>query len=274
LLKISADKGYLPVVITFRQHPEDLFSSGGKLPFLTDIETRVDLLKNEGIDIIIPLSFTTELAALDARRFVGMLQKHLRMRSLVIGSDFALGKKREGDIVMLEKLGHEMGFDVTVVPPLFIDSEIVSSTIIRKAMADGDMEKYRRFTGRSFNLHGRVVSGTGRGDGLGFPTANLNISKGQAIPPDGVYAGWAHINGRVFQAMTNVGMCPTFDGKERTIESYLIDYSGDLYGYNLTVDFVTKLRDEIRFDTEDELKAQVAEDIKEGKIVLKSIRAN
>ena len=150
------------------------------------------------------------------------------MIGLVVGPDFALGRDRQGDTDYLAELGKQTGFDVTVVPPMIIDNEVVSSTTIRKAMADGNMEKYRKFTGRSFNLHGKVVAGSGRGGGLGFPTANLNVSDGQAVPPDGVYAGWAHINGKVYQTMTNVGLCPTFSGTERTIEAYLLDYNGDL----------------------------------------------
>lgn len=274
LLDKAVKRGYLSGVVTFRQHPEDLFSKVTKLPFLTDIDTRTTLLKKAGVDIIVPLSFTMELANLEARIFIGLLQKHLRMRGLVIGPDFALGRNRKGDTTALMELGKEMDFDVTVVPPLVIDNEIVSSTVIRKAMADGDMEKYRKFTGRSFNLHGKVVAGSGRGGGLGFPTANLNVSDGQAVPPDGVYAGWAHINGEVYQSMTNVGLCPTFGDTGRTVEAYLLDYSGDLYGHELTVDFIAKLRDEKKFASEDELKAQVAKDVEKGKEILKSVGAN
>ncbi len=274
LLEAAYAKLCLPVVITFQQHPEDLLTSAPKLPFLTDIETRTILIRNEGIDIVIPLTFSKELANLGARRFIGLLQKHLKMRGMVIGSDFALGKGREGDTETLRELGRELNFDVTVVPPLTIGGEVVSSTAIRKALADGDMEKYRRFTGRPFNLHGKVVTGAGRGEGLGFPTANLDVNMGQAVPPDGVYAGLAHINGKTFQSMTNVGICPTFDDNQRTIEAYLVDYSGDLYGRELTVDFIAKLRDEKKFDNEDDLKAQIAEDIKRGKATLESNSVN
>lgn len=274
LLRKAAKGNYLAGVVTFRQHPEDLLSKNTKLPFLTDMQTRTRLLKKAGVDIVVPLSFTTELASLEAHRFIGFLSKYLKMRGLVIGPDFALGKDRTGDTKNLTELGKNMDFDVTVVPPLVIDNEIVSSTTIRKAMADGDMEKYRRFTGRSFNLHGKVVAGSGRGGGLGFPTANLNVRDGQAVPPDGVYAGWAHVNGKIYQTMTNVGLCPTFEGTERTIEAYLLDYNGDLYGHELTVDFIAKLRDEKKFETEDELKAQVEADIRKGKEILNTVGAN
>ena len=161
-----------------------------------------------------------------------------------------------------------MGFSVTVVPPLKIKGEVVSSTAIRQALADADMEKYQRMTGRSFSLSGKVVAGAGRGGGLGFPTANLDVSKGQALPPDGVYCGLADINGKVYQAMTNVGTNPTFGENDLTIESFLLDYDGDLYGHKLSVDFVSHLRDEKKFKNINELKKQVAEDVKRGKEIL------
>jgi riboflavin kinase/FMN adenylyltransferase len=274
LLKQAGENNLFSAVVTFRQHPEDLLYSNTKLPYLTDIKTRVTLLKNEGIDIIVPLSFTKELAGLDARRFIGLLQEHLRMRGMVIGSDFALGKAREGDKDNLRRLGKELGFSVTVVPPLEIAGEVVSSTTIRKAMAEGNMEKVRKLTGRYFSLHGKVVTGAGRGEGLGFPTANLNVNSGQALPPDGVYAGLAHINGEIYQTMTNIGKDPTFGGNERTVEAYLLDYHGDLYGYELTVDFVAKLRNEKKFASADDLKKQVAEDVRQGKSILESTGVN
>jgi riboflavin kinase / FMN adenylyltransferase len=268
LLEQAAGRHLLSGVVTFRQHPEDILSPGKKLPFLTDITTRIKLLQDEGVDFIVPLSFTAGLAGLDARQFIGLLQKHLKMRGLVVGPDFALGKKRAGDIDTLKELGKEMDFSVTIVPPLEINGEVVSSTTIRKAMSDGDMRKVRELTGRSFSLYGKVVSGAGRGESLGFPTANLDVNSGQALPPDGVYAGLAHVNGKVYQAMTNIGRSPTFGDVRHTIESYLLDYSGDLYGHEISVDFIARLRDEKKFKNADELKKQLAEDVRRGKTIL------
>lgn len=274
LLEQARHVDLLSGVVTFRQHPEDLLSSQPRLPFLTDMEARISLLKNEGVDIVVPLSFTKELARLGARQFVGLLQKYLRMRGLVIGSDFALGRAREGDTATLQRLGEDMNFSVTVVPPLLIDGEVVSSTTIRKALADGDMKKFHQLSGNSFSLRGNVVPGSGRGEGLGFPTANLDISPGQALPPDGVYASWAHINGKTYQSMTNIGKCPTFGVCEHTVEAYLVDYTGDLYGRELQIDLVDRLRDERKFASVDELKTQVAEDVKKGRDILKSTGMN
>lgn len=263
--------GFATVAITFRQLPEDYTLTKAKMPFLTEIETRVKLLQDEGVDIVIPLTFTTELANLPARSFIELLRKHLKMRGLVIGFDFALGKDREGNKERLQQLGTDIGFSVTVVPPLVINGETVSSTGIRKAMAEGDMEKVYRMSGRYFSLHGTVVSGAGRGEGLGFPTANLHVSPGQAIPSDGVYAGIAHVNGDTYPTMTNIGNNPTFGHNKRTIESFLLDYHGDLYGHNLTVNFITRLRKEIKFSSAEELHKQIELDVERGRSLLSSI---
>jgi riboflavin kinase/FMN adenylyltransferase len=220
------------------------------------------------VKIVIPLSFTPELAQLGAREFIILLQKYLKMRGLVMGEDFALGKEREGDIENLRKLGNSMNFDVTVVPPLKINGETVSSTTIRKALAAGDMVKVRELLGRPFDLTGKVVTGYGRGVSLGFPTANLEVASEHVLPPDGVYAGRAYLNGNVYPSMINIGKNPTFGVNKRTVEAHLIDYHGDLYGTDLQLDVVARIREEMKFDNIEELQKQVAEDIIRGKAIL------
>jgi riboflavin kinase/FMN adenylyltransferase len=268
LLRQAEKRKMVAGVVTFRHNPEKLLSHRNKLPFLMDISERLNLLKRAGVAMVIPLSFTPELAQLSARQFVTLLQKYLKMRGLVIGEDFALGKGREGDTATLHKIGQEMNFNVTVVPPLMINGEVVSSTTIRKALAAGEMLKVRSMMGRPFKLEGKVVSGYGRGTGLGFPTANIEVTSDHALPPDGVYTSWAHINGNAYQAMTNIGKNPTFGLNQRTVEAYLINYHGDLYGAELQLDIVARLRGEKKFKNSDELKKQVAEDIRKGKKIL------
>jgi riboflavin kinase/FMN adenylyltransferase len=268
LIKQAHKNKMMTGVVTFRQHPEDILASGKKLPFITDIDTRIKLLKDTGIDFVVPLSFTNKLADVNAHDFVELLIKYLKMRGLVIGTDFALGKKRQGDIDALQQLGKEFDFKVTIVPPLKLSGEIISSTAIRQALAEGDMAKYEHLTGHPYILRGKVVTGAHRGEGLGFPTANLNVRSGQAIPPDGVYASIAHINGSAYESMTNIGRNPTFGDNDRTIESFLLDYTGDLYGHELSVDLIARLRDEKKFKNIEELKKQVAEDINRGKVIL------
>jgi len=257
-------------VVTFRQHPQDVLSPQTKLSYLTDLEQRINLLKSEGIEAVIVLSFTPELAKLSAREFVGLLKKCLGIRGLVVGPDFTLGRDREGNANFLRTLGQETGFSVTVVSPIMINGEVVSSTAIRNALANGDMKKVHDLIGRFFSLRGRIITGDGRGAKLGFPTANLDIKLEQALPADGVYATRVHIDNKVHQSVTNVGKRPTFGGGERIVEVYILDYNSNLYGRELKIDIIERLRGEKRFNTADELKKQMAEDIKQGRAVLDS----
>jgi riboflavin kinase/FMN adenylyltransferase len=269
LKELAHQQGLVSGVITFRQHPQEVLSPQTKLPFLTNVDQRTILFKNEGVEVIIPLSFTPELAQLSPRQFLGLLEKYLRMRGLVIGPDFALGRNREGDTDALRRLGQEMGFSVTVVPPIIINGEVVSSTAIRKALAEGDMERVQNLFGRPFRLQGRVTTGARRGIELGFPTANLDISPQQALPAEGVYVSRAYIDDQEHPATTNIGKRPTFGGSQRLVEVYLLDYHGDLYGQELAIDIIERLRDEKKFDTPEQLKKQIAKDVKQGIAILK-----
>jgi len=270
LVAQARQQDLLSGVVTFRQHPQEVLQPGTKLPFLTDLIERNYLLKDEGVEVIIPLTFTTESARLNARQFVGLLKKYLRLHGLIIGPDFALGRNREGNADTLRALGQEMNFSVMVVSAVMMNGEVVSSTAIRKALAEGDMKKVHSLAGRPFSLHGHVGTGAGRGVELGFPTANLDIAPEQALPADGVYACWAYIDGKVYQSMTNIGINPTFGGDKRAVEVYVVAYHGDLYGCELKIDIVERLRDEKKFKTVAELKRQVAEDVKRGKAILNS----
>lgn len=274
LTELAQKQGLLSGVVTFRQHPQEVLFPQTRLPFLTDLTQRTTLLKNEGVEAIIALSFTRELAQLSPRQFLGLLEKYLRMRGLVIGPDFALGQSRGGDTDTLRRLGQEMGFSVTVVPPITVDGEVVSSTAIRKALALGDMKRVQKLVGRPFSLHERVIPGAGRGIELGFPTANLDTNAKQALPAEGVYISQVHIDDQAYFSMTNIGQRPTFGENQRVVEVYLLDYHGDLYGQELAIDIIERLRDEIKFDNPEELKKQIAEDVKQGRAILKTRGGN
>ncbi len=274
LIERARQQDLLSGVVTFRQHPREVLSPRTRLPYLTNLAEKVSLLKNEGVETVITLSFTRESAQLSAGQFVGLLKKYLRMRGLIIGPDFALGRNREGNTDNLRKLGQDMNFSVIVISPMTINGEVVSSTTIRDALAKGDMKKVNSLIGRPFSLQGQIVTGTGRGSELGFPTANLGIDPKQALPAEGVYTTWAHIDGEVYQSVTNIGQRPTFGSHERTVETYILNYHGNLYGSELRIDFVERLRSEKRFGTVEELKKQIAEDVKQGVAILDSRSKN
>ena len=261
----------LSCVVTFRYHPDELLSPNKSLPYLTSLNQRVKLLKTKGIDLVVTVTFNAELAALEAREFIMLLKKYLKMRGLVVGPDFALGKGRQGNIEYLRQVGRELGFTVTTVPPVQVKNETVSSTAIRNALADGDMKRVENLAGRYFSFTGKVVEGEKRGRRLGFPTANLDVHPRQALPPFGIYATLAHISGKTYQSVTNIGIRPTFSEGRRTIEVYILDFDKDIYGKELRVDFIAKLRDEKKFSSVDELIKQMSDDVKQGRQILDSL---
>ncbi len=270
LTEQAGQQNLLSGVVTFGQHPQQVLLPQTKLPFLTDLDQKTALLKSEGVKAIFILSFTRELAQLSAFQFLSLLKKYLRMQGLVIGPDFALGRNQEGNINLLRKLGQDMNFTITIIPPIMINGEVVSSTAIREALADGDMKRAVNLIGRPFSLHGRVITGAGRGTKLGFPTANLDIDPKQALPTDGVYATRAYIDGQAYQSMTNIGKQPTFGDKKSIVEVYVLDYPSSLYGRQLKIDVIERLRGEEKFDTAEKLKKQITKDIKQGRAILNS----
>ena len=267
---IASKQGMLSGVVTFRKHPVEQVEPEASLPYLTSLQEKLKLIKAEGVDFVVALTFDRKLADLTARDFVGLLRNYLRMRALVVGPDFALGRGREGNVDVLRRLGKDIGFSLTVVPPMKIGGEIVSSTGIRQALADGDMGKVVSLTGRPYLIRGKVVRGTGQGRRIGFPTANLEIESGWAIPRDGVYATMTHTNGDVHKSLTSIGMRPTFGGKSRTVETYILDFDGDLYGRDVSIEIIERLREEKKFDNIEDLKKQIARDIDEGISILSS----
>jgi len=264
----AQQRDLLTGVVTFKSHPQKVLSPGRKLLWLSNLETRTNLLRSFGIDVIVTLPFTPQLAELTAREFVQLLKDYLKMRGLVVGPDFALGKNREGSADQLRLLGQEMGFIVEVVPPVVLDGEVISSSAVRLALAQGDMETVEKLFGRPFSLSGQVVTGDRRGRVLGFPTANLDVEPEQALPSDGVYVTAAHINHESLPSVTNIGIRPTFGGGEHLVETYLLDYEGQLHQQRLRIDLLDKLRDEKHFDTAEELKAQIRKDVEQARATL------
>jgi riboflavin kinase/FMN adenylyltransferase len=264
----AQQRDLLTGVVTFKSHPQKVLSPGRKLLWLSNLETRTNLLRSFGIDVIVTLPFTPQLAELTAREFVQLLKDYLKMRGLVVGPDFALGKNREGSADQLRLLGQEMGFIVEVVPPVVLDGEVISSSAVRLALAQGDMETVEKLFGRPFSLSGQVVTGDRRGRVLGFPTANLDVEPEQALPSDGVYVTAAHINHESLPSVTNIGVRPTFGDGKHLVETYLLDYEGQLHQQRLRIDLLDKLRDEEHFDTAEELKAQIRKDVEQARAIL------
>jgi riboflavin kinase/FMN adenylyltransferase len=257
-------------VVTFKSHPRTVVSREKGIVWLDDLENRINLIKGLGIDTVIALTFTREMSQLSAGEFIQLLQTHMKMCGLVIGPDFALGRNREGNVERLRVLGQEKGFTIDVVQPLEIDGEMVSSSIIRKALAEGDLEKVSKLLGRNFTITNTPIPGDKRGSELGFPTINIELKSEQASPRDGVYATMVYSNNEVLPAVTNIGFHPTFGGKKRLVETYIIDYKGDFQDKKLKLEFISRLRDEKRFDTAEELVRQITRDVEEARGIFNS----
>ncbi|MFC1905307.1 bifunctional riboflavin kinase/FAD synthetase [Chloroflexota bacterium] len=260
--------GWSSGVITFTSHPETVLNANKQLPWIDSIEDRVSQIKNLGIDIVVALSFTPKLGQLGATEFIQSLKKHLKLRELIIGPDFALGKNRLGNAEQLSLLGQQMGFSIEIMPPLIIDGEVVSSSLIRHVLSQGNINKTSKLLGRFFRINGLVIPGDGRGRTLGFPTANLELRPDQASPGDGVYVTLAYTDTKPLPSVTNIGFRPTFGGDKRLIETYIIDHDTPLSGKNLSIEFIDKLRDERRFESADKLKAQISKDVEQAKPIL------
>ena len=271
LVDEAAPNGLMAGVVTFREHPAAVLSPSFQAQYLTSFEDRLDLLGQTAIDFTVPISFDRALASLTAEKFISLLQEHLRMVSLVVGPDFAMGRKREGTIERLTELGNEMGFTLNVVDGLRdADGDTVRSTTIRTALSEGDVERVTDLLGRRSTLQGKVVSGEGRGGGLGIPTANLAPPKEMATPGDGIYAAYAHLDDHKMKAAVSIGTNPTFGGHDRTIEPFILDFDGDLYGKTLRLEFVQRLRDQVKFDSVDALLEQIDRDVAQTRQILES----
>ncbi|ADJ26047.1 riboflavin biosynthesis protein RibF [Dehalogenimonas lykanthroporepellens BL-DC-9] len=260
--------GLTPAAVTFTGHPRLVLGRHSELPHLTSLNQRLCLLRECGINHVATLTFSPELAELSASDFISLLLEYLSLRHLIIGPDFALGRDRAGDADYLHRLSRAKEFDLTIIPPVIIDGERVSSTLIRRAMADSDMPRVRKLLGRCFALEGRVIHGEGRGARLDIPTANLELEADQALPADGVYASRTTIGNVTYASITNIGTRPTFGTGRRTVETHIMNFNGDLYDRGLEVAIIEQIRPELKFDSPDALKKQIQSDITQAGHIL------
>jgi riboflavin kinase/FMN adenylyltransferase len=249
------------VACTFDRHPMEILNpERAPLP-LTTVEERLALIGETGVDVVIVLAFTRELAAIEPEAFVkDVLIGRLRAREIVVGDSHRFGRAARGDARMLVDLSGRFGFQAHVVPPMAVDGAVVSSSEIRAALQRGDVSGAARSLGRPYGITGQVTSGAGRGRTLGFPTANIDPDR-PVLVARGVYRGLVTVDGGRHAAVVNVGVRPTFGETTLAVEAHLLDFAGDLYGRRVRLDFVARLRDEMRFPSIEDLKAQVARDI-------------
>ncbi len=260
------------VVFTFANHPQSIISQT-PTPLLSTLAERIAMFDALGFDAALVLDFTPELKKLTAEAFVQDILVHsLQVRAVSVGYDHRFGSGRKGDGAFLKAQGEHNGFLVEIVDPVQVDHQIISSTLIRKLLGFGDLERANQYLGRPYHLEGTVVHGVGRGKTIGFPTANLDISPERLIPAHGVYAGFAQIAGESpqYPAVCNIGLAPTFgDQGYARIEVHLLNQQRDLYGQTLRFDFKTHIRDEQTFPSVEALIHQLEKDCLHAKASLR-----
>jgi len=267
---VARDLGVKAAAVVLHPDPATVLA-GRRVPVLTSMMDRMQLLMADGIEAVRWLTFTPEIAALSPEAFLDELDEWYDVQAVVVGPDFAFGKDRAGTLAVLRALGEARGFDVHVVAPVSVDGERAAAGRIRALLAEGDVARAGALIGRPFRLRGRVVEGAKRGRTLGFPTANLALDDDYQLPANGIYTVRAHLQlpdgrERTLGGAANIGIRPHFDdGDAHTVEVHVLDWEGDLYGTPMAVDFIAFQRPEARFDDVAGLIAQMTADVERAR---------
>jgi riboflavin kinase/FMN adenylyltransferase len=274
MVQAAHDADCLAGLLTFDPHPLSVLRPDVPLAYLTSTDERAEVLTALGLDFVLVLPFSRQVAMLSAAEFMNILAGNIPLRALWIGPDFALGRGREGNAARLSEIGARLGYSVQSVPPFDWRGQPVRSSRLRALLGeDGDATQAAELLGRPYQIWGTVATGAQRGRTIGFPTANLILPAGpqppgRLVPANGVYACWAWRESRGIPAVVNVGVRPTFDNAHRSIEAFLLDFSGDLYGETMGLSFVRRLRGEQRFSGVDALVQQIEADVAAARRVL------
>lgn len=272
LMEESHAFGIPSVVVTFEPHPLKVLAPDSAPCRITTYQQKLALIAEAGVDCLVVIPFSREISQMSADSFVrGILCDSLGMKHIIIGHDYAFGRGREGNFETLERLGVELEFTLEDLDPVGDGDLIYSSSLARSRIAAGDMAAVSGILGRYYMISGTVVHGRDIGQSLGFPTANI-ATQNEIIPTDGVYAVMAALDGRFVQGACNIGMNPTFEGRQRTIEVFLLDFSGQIYGQEISVYFVRKLRDVKKFAAVAELKDAISHDVESTRQVLGNLQ--
>jgi riboflavin kinase/FMN adenylyltransferase len=249
------------VVLTFDPRPEIVFRPESTQ--LTDGAAKARILRSLGPEVVALLPFNREVSLITAGQFLVTLLDHVNMKEIWLGADFAFGHKREGDVAFLIRSGQQSQFDVHVLHRRPLDGMALSSSVVRALVAAGDVEQAAVLLGHYFSVHGTVVHGAGRGRQLGYPTANIKMPAHQALPATGIYAGYVRLGDRRLPAAASVGYNLQFDGHRLVVEAYILDFDEDIYGEDLALDFVARVREERKFESVEALVEQIGRDVED-----------
>jgi len=270
VVELAAPRAGDTIAITFEPHPLKVLRPDAPPKLICTFEHKAELIKRAGIKWLLCLKFDEELARTPARRFVEQVfVEAIGVEDLVIGYDYAFGKGREGDKDFLKKMGQIYGFSVHVMDPVTVDGEIVSSTLIRRLVAQGEMRRVKRLLGRYYQIRGEVQMGKRRGGRVvGFPTANLLILEDDLCPKTGVYCVQVIFDSKCYGGVMNIGYNPTFGDTGLSAEVHIFDFDGDLYGRPIKVNIIQRIRDERKFSGPEELREQIRHDVEKAKDIL------
>ena len=266
----ARQSGAETALLTFDPHPRCVLDPPRCPRSLTTLAEKRSLLAARSLDRMVVLAFNREVSGWGAEQFCDLLLEAFDIRVLLVGHDFALGHKRQGDVAFLREYGRRHGFEVEQVGAVTVGEEAVSSSLIRSALGEGDVSRAAELLGRPFFMDATVEHGEEVGRHLGFPTANLSIAADKCLPAPGVYAMWVRVDGAWRPAATNVGYRPTFGGDRLTVEAYLLDFSGDLYDREVRAVFVERLREERAYPSVDELVTQIGRDVADVRSLLEA----
>lgn len=264
--------GGTAVAMTFEPHPSRVLQKNHQLPLITLLEQKIELIERTGIDVLICVPFDREFADITAERFItDLLVAKIGMKVIVVGEDYSFGKNREGDIGLLRAYAPDYGFEVIVADWIKTAKGLpdrISSTRVRDLVMEGDVSTAQKMLGRHYQLRGKVVTGRDRGGKLlGIPTANVNLQD-ELCPKSGIYAVTVDWQQKTYKGVANIGYSPTFEDHQFTVEVHILDFDHIIYGERIRVNFVERIRDEVRFDSIDALKAQIHRDIAAAREIL------
>ncbi|MFN2462732.1 MAG: bifunctional riboflavin kinase/FAD synthetase [Candidatus Dormibacteria bacterium] len=255
-------------LLTFDPHPRCVLAPDTCPATLTTVDEKAEILGELGVNDLVVMPFTRRLSELTAAEFMDRLLDRVPLAGLVVGHDFALGHGREGDRAFLEAYGAAHGFVVEVVEPFMLEGQVVSSSVVRGLLLEGNVAHASRLLGRQYSLSSFVERGTGTGSRIGFPTANFAITPNKLVPHQGVYAVWVDIAGHAYQGAMNIGYRPTFGENRLTVEAFILDFEGDIYHQDVRARFVQRIRDEKKFESIDALVGQIGHDVERARAIL------
>jgi riboflavin kinase / FMN adenylyltransferase len=272
LVKSASTHGCPSLVVTFSPHPKLVLDKHSEVKLLHTYEERIEHFRLAGVDQLMIIPFTLEFAALSAEEFIkSVMVEKLHMQSIITGHDHAFGKDAGGNFKLLKKLGKQFEFAVEKVPALEFEGEPVSSSLIRRELENGAVKHANKLLGYSYSISGTVVRGNQIGKLIGFPTANIHLADShKLIPERGVYATLISWNDRLYKGMGNIGIRPTINGQELTVEVNIFDFDTDIYFEKLTLHLIDRIRDEKKFGNLDLLKGQLFHDHKQAECILSS----